>query len=92
MTDLKEWHKALINATIMAGISLIGMLLANLGEYNIRILLAAALTGGMTFLTLLGRYFQPPETDVNDKKPEAAKTVCESGTTLKSAIGCLWVV
>lgn len=63
---MKDWQKAIINAGIMAGISFLSMAVVD-GDMNIQTVKAAAVAGGLTFLTLCARYFKAPEDDINDE-------------------------
>ena len=71
---MKDWQKALVNAAIMGGISFMSMVMASLGQISSNTFIAAGLSAGMTFMSLLCLYFRPPKTDINDEPIVVAKS------------------
>lgn len=85
---MKAWKQAIINAGIMAGISAMSILIAT-QEITDGTIKAVVLTFGITFLSLCGRYFRPPKTDINDEKVEKPPEEKKSEPWI--ILGALWV-
>jgi len=84
---MDNWKKAIINAGIMGGITFFSTVVSTGGQITEQSCQTAAIAFGLTFLTLLSRYFKPPEGCDEKPKvnpPDAENRIC-------AILGCLWV-
>lgn len=88
---MKDWQKAIANAGIMGGITFCSVVVSAGGCITVQSFTAAAVAFGITFFTLLSKYFKPPEGDVNDKDDKSISKEPEKSCDLVKVIGCLWV-
>ena len=88
---MEGWKQATINAGIMAGLSAIPIWIAY-ETIDYTMVKAVIGTFGITFLTLMARYYKPPKADVNNE----AIVISVEGEPVKSKpsnkiMGALWV-
>jgi len=88
MDGLQDWQKAIVNAGIMGGITFFSTVVSSGGIITTQSCQTAGIAFGLTFLTLLSKYFRPPEGDC-ERKPKEAKETEKHG--IGSILGCLWV-
>jgi len=88
---MEGWQQAIINAGIMGGLSAFPIWMAyEVIDYTM--VKAVIGTFGITFLTLMARYYKPPKADSNNEAILIDPIVSVEGKDPKTKVlGCLWV-
>lgn len=88
---IEEWQKAIINAGIMGGITFCSVVVSAGGCVTVQSFTAASIAFGITFFTLLSKYFRPPETDVNDEVDRRTDGIAPAKPHGGGKVLLLWV-